>query len=445
MAAPARSNPDREHDAEAFVAALRGAGVRAVAVGDPSVSHADVALRLGEPGDAVGAAVFAFLRETLAPSATGTVPLRVDDVRIGDPRSAYHDPEILPGEGQMAFLDGALDVWVGTLDPATGGFRSGSGRDHRVDGPVSRWSRHSNGPEWGLDAKGPALFYVRDDERGAGQIWRAEPPWDAPRVGWLTRDPELHHWLCAPSTDPALPSTRVLVYRGRPGGPANVDAWFDEDRPAEMHPVTERMVLARFAFGTPFVTFVRSRRAGEAGPGPVARVDTTAGTSRLLTDDDGEKIDPWLWSAPEFGGETLLAVNVDGRALRLHRDVKRDGTPWSPIATLTLPPEAPHRILKSVEPVNGGRGAFGRSFFTAQAGTDHDEDTSVWLFGYDRRGSHLVRRLDEGATTGRPARRLDPESFVGERELFVYYTLVGDGPSQLRRCRTGIVAGSAAK
>ncbi len=29
----------------------------------------------------------------------------------------------------------------------------------------------------------------------------------------------------------------------------------------------------------------------------------------------------------------------------------------------------------------------------------------------------------------------DPESLVGEREMVVYYTLVGDGPSQLHRCR----------
>jgi len=35
--------------------------------------------------------------------------------------------------------------------------------------------------------------------------------------------------------------------------------------------------------------------------------------------------------------------------------------------------------------------------------------------------------------------RLDPESLVGEREMFVYYTLVGDGPSQLHRCQTGVL------
>jgi len=60
------------------------------------------------------------------------------------------------------------------------------------------------------------------------------------------------------------------------------------------------------------------------------------------------------------------------------------------------------------------------------------------LFGFSPDGHHLIRRLDDGAQTGKPARRLDPESYIGEHELFVYYTLVAADPAQLRRCRTGI-------
>jgi len=133
-----------------------------------------------------------------------------------------------------------------------------------------------------------------------------------------------------------------------------------------------------------------------------------------------------------------LAVNVDGRALAIYRDATLDGRPWQRVATLHLPADAPHPTLKSVEPVNGGRGAFRGSYFTVQAGDDTDKDTSIWLFGLAADGNHLVRRLDDGALTGRPARRFDPESYIGECELYVYCTLDGDGPSQLHRCRTGI-------
>jgi hypothetical protein len=86
------------------------------------------------------------------------------------------------------------------------------------------------------------------------------------------------------------------------------------------------------------------------------------------------------------------------------------------LATFRLPSNAPHQTLKSVEPVNGGRGAFGRSYFTVQAGDDKDEDTSIWLFGFSPDGQHVIRRLDDGAQTGKPARRLDPESYIGDRE-----------------------------
>jgi hypothetical protein len=80
--------------------------------------------------------------------------------------------------------------------------------------------------------------------------------------------------------------------------------------------------------------------------------------------------------------------------------------------------------------------------FTAQGGDDKDADTSIWLLGFDTSGQHTVRRLDDGATTQTPARRLDPETLVGERELFVYYTRVTGKGSELRLCRTGVVRGA---
>jgi hypothetical protein len=39
--------------------------------------------------------------------------LTPDDVSLGDPQAAYIDPEFLPGEGLVVFLDSRLDMWVG--------------------------------------------------------------------------------------------------------------------------------------------------------------------------------------------------------------------------------------------------------------------------------------------------------------------------------------------
>lgn len=437
------SNPNRKPDAEEFVAKLKAAGIIAKVIAAPEKTHMQIALEFGTPNDQVAAKVFAFLKAILGasaapPSSAGSTP---DDVCMGDAEFTYIDPEFFQTEGLAVFLDSRAEIWIGAIDPATGLFRSATGRDDRVDTGISKWSRYSNGPEWGLDAKGPALFYVKDNAQGVGQLWRAEPPWDKPRLTQLTHDTDTHNWICEPSVNAALPSTRVIVYHGKPRATGNVDAWLDEDQPDKPKPFTDRMIVARWAFNTNLITFAYRARPGQTEPSQVTVVDTDNGKSRVITGDDGNKIDPWLWQAPEFGGELLLSVNVDSSALAIYRDVKHDGSPWQRIAALTLPANAPHQTLKSVEPVNGGRGGFGRSYFTVQAGDDKDKDTSIWLFGFSADGNHLIRRLDDGAQTGKSARRLDPESYIGDRELFVYYNLVGDGPSQLHRCRTAIGKG----
>jgi hypothetical protein len=350
---------------------------------------------------------------------------------------AYRDPEVLQSGALMTFLDWRLALWIGELDPQTGLFRSATGRDERIDGGISEWSFYSNGPEWGLDEDGPSIFYVKDDAAGKGQLWRAEPPWDAPAITPLTADPVLHNWLCGPTVNPALPSARVIVYRGTPGGAGNIDAWIDETRPNEPSPFTDPMVIARWGYDTALITFAYKPVPGQTEPSQVTLVDTDTGESRTITADEGNKVDPWLWNAPEFGGELLLAANLDNAALALYRDLARDGGPWTRIATIVLPPDAPHRFIKSIEPINGGDGAFGRSYFTVQAGDDGDFDTSIWLFAYAPDGVHLVQRLDAGAIGGEPAGRLDPESFIGTRELFVYYSTSGS-LTGLRRCRTPV-------
>lgn len=372
-----------------------------------------------------------------APSEDSWTPV---DENIGSASVAYLDPEFLQRGGLVTFADQNGDVWVGAMDLQTGGFvKANGGRDHRLDGPISKWSRYCNGPEWGLDARGPAVFYIKDNAQGTGQLWRAEPPWDKPQITQFTRDTDIHNWICEPSVSAKLPTTHVIIYRG--GGPkgGNVSAWLDEDAPSQPHAFTKRAYLARFSIDTPFITWSPRLRAGDRSTTQVSLLDTDTGKARVITADDGAKYDPWLWHAPEFDGELLLCVNLDEHALAIYRDTQRDGTsPWTRIAEIRLPAGAPHPQLKSCEPVNGGRGAFGRSWFTAQGGDDRDPDTSIWLLGFDQNGHHTVRRLDDGIVTGKPARRLDPESLVGDRELFVYYTLVGNGPSQLHRCRAGI-------
>ena len=362
------------------------------------------------------------------------------DEAIGAANVSYRDPELLQQGGLMVFADENGNVWVSELEPQTGRFKTKSdGCQHRIDGPISKWSRYCNGPEWGLDSKGPALFYIKDNAQGTGQLWQADPPWDKPQLTQLTHDTDIHNWICEPSVSASQPNTRIIIYHG--GGPKgnNVTAWLDEDQPVQPHVFTERAYLARFSIDTPHITWSPRRRAGDRSTTQVSLLDTTTGKVCVITADDGAKYDPWLWHAPEFKGELLLCVNLDERGLAIYRDTSRDGiSPWTRIAEIKLPIDAPHPQLKSCEPVNGGHGAFGRSWFTAQGGDDKDANTSIWLLGFDTSGQHTVRRLDDGATSQTAARRLDPETLLGERELYVYYTRVTASGSELRMCRTGV-------
>jgi len=432
-----------------LVDTLRGLSVRADFVDASSFrTHQSLMTEFAAQSDPVAPVVLDFLESLRDGRKSGVGKDHVlaigstqgkgsSDARLGDSKVSYLDPEFLQSGHLMTFADQAGVVWVARVNPKTGIPYKEDAREFKIAENLSKWSRYSNGPEWGEAKSGPALFFLLDDSGGKGQIWRASAPWDKPKLTQLTSDEALHHWIAMPSVDPAMPSIRMIAYRGTPGGTANKNVWIDEKDPSRVHPFGERMGIARFTFSSPMISW--APRQSKSGVAPQVQIlDTASGEERVITDGEEKKVDPWLWNAPEFGGETLLAVNLDNRALGIYRNPSKNNLPWRKIAEIKLPSDAPHRFLKSIEPVNGGKGAFGRSYFTVQAGDDKDPDTSIWLFGFDVAGKHLVQRLDDGMSSGEKLRRLDPESLIGDDRLFVYYTVIGEGAPQLRLVRTGI-------
>lgn len=247
------------------------------------------------------------------------------------------------------------------------------------------------------------------------------------------------------TTSPSAPSTRLWYYRGIPGststswapGTARV-AWLDESDPKQYHVIPKSPVgVMRWAQGTRLLVYA-SRPTGQQNE-QVFLLDTESGQLRQITNDQGRKIDPWGFFAPEYDYEMLILANIDNRELGIYRD-PGTGSFWERVATLTLPPDSPHRLLTSCEPLLGGRGAGGRSYFTCQAFNASTNDTSIWLLGLPGiKGMPFIRRLDEGAVSGAVASRLDPESLLGKTEVYVYYTKAVKGTlTELHLCRTGI-------
>ena len=98
----------------------------------------------------------------------------VDDVQVGTSQFRYVDPEFIDGYCKACWIDLNKKIWVGNLDPVTGLFFSGHGMDLFIDSnvvPID--SALINGPEWGADFEGPAVFYTKRDSLGIRHVWRA--------------------------------------------------------------------------------------------------------------------------------------------------------------------------------------------------------------------------------------------------------------------------------
>lgn len=166
----------------------------------------------------------------------------------------------------------------------------------------------------------------------------------------------------------------------------------------------------------------------------------------LVTDEVSARTDVWAFLAPEFNNELCFAAVVDHAAIGIYRDLHDNTNGWfRRVATLTLPTNTTQHFLYSMRPLAGQRGFNGVSYFTAAAFENDDPlnpgDSGIWLFGLGpATNSALVRRIDEGAaSTNRFAGRSEPGTFIGEREVFCYYTSDdGMNAAQFRLARTGL-------
>ena len=150
---------------------------------------------------------------------------------------------------------------------------------------------------------------------------------------------------------------------------------------------------------------------------------------------------------------------IDRRQIAIYRDLAKNGKPWTRIATLALPADAPHTHLYSVEPIAPETGVNGTSWFSLNAMAGRPavisvppdrsaKDGSIWVLslGNDP-AKRIARRVDEGAVSGIETARYEAESMFGANEVFIYYERKSPetGRGEIRRCRTGIRVESESK
>ncbi len=368
------------------------------------------AVRLGDSPPAVGATIL-----------------------VSPPGESWLDPELarLEGTPWMTFQDGTGRVYMARLREEDGTVAE----THLVgDGGAPLLSTF-NGPEFGVDASGAAIYYSRTVGSG---IQAARVTWT---LGAFTGDlaPSLEvvtsgdtHFTPLPSTDPTAASTRLILLRRPPSW--GTALWLDLAEPGVEHPLAflqERTDGdARWVVGTRVI----ATNTHPDHPGQIALLDTETGqVTRVSNVADPPIGFPYGWSAPEAGGRLAALGTLSSTDLGIWLPDGQGGFALS--RTLTAPPGAPP-VIGSPEPfVAGGRSYVSLTLAEEERIVPGETRQEVWIM--DLQGS-LALRCDDG--TPGPVTRVDPEVIFLQGRAFVYYYVMDQGSSEVYACATGIGA-----
>jgi hypothetical protein len=376
---------------------------------------ADKALVVDESGVPVYSPVWRFLMtlEGYEPSeeVSSSVFQPKEAVRMGFSEGSYIDPEFYSSKNLAAFTDEKGQIWLAMLDPVTGTFISSDGKDILVDEEVTPLRISFNGPEFGVDRHGWALVYTKNI-KNTPQIWKATIEHEAVRKTPVTTDSVSR--LSVLASKSVSSETIRLLYSS--GGVSRADGritWLDEDDPDATETVVDITdVGVRWIDTTRAFTFSRM-----SGPekGQIALYDTETAMATTITNTQGTKSYSYGWIAPECD-EILVMVVVDNARIEVYKD--NGGTYWDCVSTLRIPEESQYNIIGSPEPFIAGKKSYISLVIKESEGYSPAE---VWVWGIEEGDNHVALRCSDGQGD---VIRSDPESFIGQQKVFIYYNVL---------------------
>jgi hypothetical protein len=351
--------------------------------------------------------------------------------RLSPAGASYADPEILETENKLTFVEKGGKVWVADLDPLTGRFASSDGRDLLVATGMAPLSITNNGPEFGLDKTGWSVIFSKQDKK-AIQTWRAVQTAAGLKVEPLTSGAQ--QMGAVASKHAGASSVRIAAVRGSWSSGELI--WLDAAAPQTAHVLgkiqDKESSDARWIDGA--LTLVQTVREAPHR-GQLRLVDTTSGASERITDDVGDKTKPYGWAAPESGGDLRVLALVDLVKLAVYE--RGSGAFWTRALEIGIPQGSGGVQLGSPEPFVAGQ----RSFVSVTVKTAQGaQDAQVWIVDLGAAPRRAPFRCDDGAAG--PVFRLDPETYRGSEQVFVYYYVHRKGGGfDLYRCATGLRTG----
>lgn len=376
----------------------------------------------------------------------------IETEQLGAAGVSYIDPEILQSENLMVYQV-AGDVWLAELNPTTGVFEKPQGNDLLIDQQIAPLNFSKNGPEFGISREGWRVYYNKE-LGGDIQIYRASVNENQVGVEALT-DGEIDRINQLPSQNPNASAVGLVYGRGQfTSGPDNEQpdnfvaptgpnfssvAWLQDNEPEVeflLTPLVPNVAGFRWAAGTSLATTTVGNQGEDFGQ--ILLLDAETGNTRVITNDEGVKFDPYGWRAPEFSGELLVLAALENSCIGIYRDTGKQY--WERIIEIETPPESKLDFIQSSEPFV----AAGRSYISTTVKRENEPiftgvtESEIWVYGIE---PDIESRLYLRCDNGQPGLvRHEAETFLGTDEVFLYYNKINpnNGLIELYLCRTRI-------
>lgn len=328
------------------------------------------------------------------------------------------DLEFNQARRQFVWTDAVGRLWLGNVRESDCMFSPRNGKGVLVDRDALTIAQTLtipiNGPEWVSTAEGAKIAYTKllpesAPTRGNARLALAT---ELAPGQWATEylSPELARNGPYASKDENDAHPRIS-YAAANG----TRLWREIDDPS----TEEAIPLAQN--GQRSVRWVEGERAliyvaPVNGLNQVHRYDIDSKQLTQLTFDDGAKdlkSVPWMWRAPEFGGEHLFFTIADYRELRVYRQLPdaQGQLAWTVIFSARLP--AWQKIMSPEPFVYEGRSYV---YFVSSVGSD-TYASMIWLSNIDASAPSTVKLVDN--TVKR--QRSDPEVYFCADGAYLYY------------------------
>lgn len=360
-------------------------------------------------------------------------PAWVPNETVAAPQFDLLDPEYSQSRGRVAWVDSTGNLWLAAIDRSSGLFVPSNGKGVLVDAnamTAGDLKVIGNGPEWLVNSGPDQIVYTKflpgqpHNRASARLALAAQKPDGSWSTQFLGNQPRNAPYA---SKDPGDASPRIS-YVDPAGNHYWRDAW-NAGTETLVAPYPASYYSMRFVQGQRAATFFAPAADGST---QAFRYWLDSGAIEQLTFDggyEGTTNVPWMWQAPDFGNDDLLATLAYGDTeLRVYRKLDPASPVWTVIYTASAPDGG---MLGSPEPfVHNGRSYL---FMHATAGGAANA-SRIYLSNVDA-ANPMFRQL----TPDTPNRtRRDPEVFVTSSGPRIYYNRFVPSNGWCPACSEGI-------